>query len=241
MAWLNSREFYDLMQAYRHADTAHITPAAAVEAYEAVKAAIRQHTSPQRRVWQDISTCPQNRGFYCLPDDRPFAVLNSNHFAGAATSVSKSGDAIYETAEETISVCSGVTHWAELPAPPDGGGDREMSEHFNELTPAEGGPYYAEHGSASDYIVSLTVGKAGMTEGGQHRLMEAAQQVVRELQQARAALQEVREAYHWLLHHGGLLNEWAGEWIPQKHGPLIPWLQTRIDAALTASSGQSAK
>lgn len=38
-AWLDSREFYELMQAYRHA----FSPADTVAAYEAVKTAIREH------------------------------------------------------------------------------------------------------------------------------------------------------------------------------------------------------
>lgn len=35
----------------------------------------------------------------------------------------------------------------------------------------------------------------------------------------------------WLLHNGGLLNEWAQDWRPEKHGPLIPWLRRRVEDA----------
>jgi uncharacterized protein YigE (DUF2233 family) len=45
------------------------------------------------------------------------------------------------------------------------------------------------------------------------------------------------EKYLWLLHNGGLLNEWAREWNPQKHEPLIPYLERRIDEALIRSDG----
>lgn len=35
----------------------------------------------------------------------------------------------------------------------------------------------------------------------------------------------------WMLHNAGLFNEWAREWQPAIHGPLIPWLRIRLSAA----------
>lgn len=36
----------------------------------------------------------------------------------------------------------------------------------------------------------------------------------------------------WLLHNGGLLNEWPREHNYKTDGPLIPWLSKRVDEEL---------
>lgn len=53
--------------------------------------------------------------------------------------------------------------------------------------------------------------------------------------QAAAGLTEAERLYQWLLHNGGLLNEWPKDWRPGRDGPLIPWLDKRVRrAALSA-------
>jgi hypothetical protein len=50
MDWLDDQEFYEAMQAYRHAPITD--PAAVVAAFEAVKAMIRENT-PEIDEWPD--------------------------------------------------------------------------------------------------------------------------------------------------------------------------------------------
>lgn len=46
-----------------------------------------------------------------------------------------------------------------------------------------------------------------------------------------------RARYFWLLHNGGLLNEWAANWIPANDGPLIPYLDACVDRELGFAAG----
>ena len=53
------------------------------------------------------------------------------------------------------------------------------------------------------------------------------------LVQAQAEVAALRKRCDWMLHNGGTwCDEWPKEWVPGIHGPLIPWLSKRIDAAL---------
>ena len=51
---------------------------------------------------------------------------------------------------------------------------------------------------------------------------------------ARSAEGDVKDArFQWLLHNLGTVHTWAARvWRPKYDGPLIPWLESRIDAAL---------
>jgi hypothetical protein len=56
-----------------------------------------------------------------------------------------------------------------------------------------------------------------------------------------SATGDYERRYRWLLHNGGLLNEWAAEWNGPDAGPLIPYLEARIEAALRNSTESTVK
>lgn len=61
--------------------------------------------------WRAISEQP----FPNDDDDTPYFVRNHAGYLGAATYVDNERTAFYDTAEQSIQICSGVTHW--MPAP----------------------------------------------------------------------------------------------------------------------------
>jgi hypothetical protein len=37
---------------------------------------------------------------------------------------------------------------------------------------------------------------------------------------------------HFICHHGGLINVWGREWMPDKHPPLTDFIAERLDATI---------
>ena len=70
-------------------------------------------------------------------------------------------------------------------------------------------------------------------EGRQNANIRAEADPEGEVAQARAEAE-------WVLHNAGLLHEWAQEWYPDRHPPLIRWLRDRMRAARAAEEGRDA-
>jgi hypothetical protein len=51
-------------------------------------------------------------------------------------------------------------------------------------------------------------------------------------------LTKERARSEWMLHNGGTINEWAIDWRPGKHKPLIEHLRDLISAAVSANKGK---
>ncbi|POA45579.1 hypothetical protein C1893_23270 [Pseudomonas sp. MPR-ANC1] len=53
-------------------------------------------------------------------------------------------------------------------------------------------------------------------------------------------LAKERASSEWMLHNGGTINEWAINWVPGKHKPLIEHLRDLISTAISANKGMGA-
>lgn len=63
-------------------------------------------------------------------------------------------------------------------------------------------------------------------------LMRQVQYAIRRFEQAARERDALQSRAEWLLVNGGLLNEWAKEWRPDRDGTLIDFLRQRIDKQL---------